>query len=36
MNSGGGAVAPIGPNQFDKLFIQSLPGASGGLLLLRY
>jgi phosphohistidine phosphatase SixA len=33
---GGGAVAPIGPNQFDKLFILSLPGASAGPLLMRY
>ena len=33
---GGGTVAPIGPKQFDKLFILSLPGASGGPLLLRY
>jgi phosphohistidine phosphatase SixA len=33
---GGGAVAPIGPKQFDKLFILSLPGASAGPLLLRY
>jgi phosphohistidine phosphatase SixA len=33
---GGGAVAPIGPTQFDKLFILSLPDASAGPLLLRY
>jgi phosphohistidine phosphatase SixA len=33
---GGKAVGPIGPKQFDKLFILSLPGASAGPLLLRY
>ena len=33
---GGGAVAQIGLDQFDKLFILSLPGASAGPLLLRY
>ena len=33
---GGGAVAPIGQDEFDKLFILSLPGASAGPLLLRY